>query len=84
MLESDSWPSSSAKEDYDPVAFVYTSNGAPNSKRMRLNIMSPRLSAALEQTNLSSRNPTFILNEVAYSLAHAVTDLNINRSIVLI
>lgn len=42
--------------------------------------MSQRLSSALDRTNVSSRNATFIVSEVASSLGHDVNDLNINRS----
>ena len=79
LLKSDSSPSSCAEGDYDPLNFLSASTGAPASKRVQLNIILPRLSSALDRTNLSSRNATFILNKVASSLRHAVTDLSMNR-----
>src|SRR5688572_23180242 len=61
------------KEDYHPSC---ASGDGPSPKRERLNIMSRRLSSALDRTNVSSRNATFIVSEVASSLRLDVTDLN--------
>ena len=83
VLDSNSSSSSSSAaedtEDHNPPR---ASGGGTTPKRARLNIMSPRLSCALDRTMISSRNATFILSEVASSLGHDVTDLNINRSTV--
>ena len=49
-------------------------------KRARWNIMTPQLAAALDRTQISSRDVTYIVNEAAASLGHDVTDLNINRN----
>ena len=45
-----------------------------------MNIVSRGLASALDRTNISSRNATFVLTEVASSLGHDVTALSINRS----
>ena len=48
-------------------------------KRARRN-MTPQQAAALDRTQISSRDKTYIVTEAAASLGHDVTDLNINRN----
>lgn len=55
-----------------------TTPSAP--KRARINVLSPGLVAALDRTRMSSRNATFVLSEMASSLGHDVSDVNINRN----
>ena len=49
-------------------------------KRARINIVSPGLASALDRTKMTSRNATFVLSDVAISLGHDVSSLNINRN----
>jgi len=48
------------------------------AKHAKIKILSPRLISALDRTKFSSRNATFVLSEVAPSLGHDVSTLNIN------
>ncbi len=79
VLSSSSSSSSDEEEsdDDDPSGAV---GGTPAPKRARINIMSPGLASALDRTNISSRNATFVLTEVAASLGHDASDFNINRN----
>ena len=42
--------------------------------------MTPQLAAALDRMQISSRDATNVVTEVAASLGHDVIDLNINRN----
>ena len=54
--------------------------GAPIQRRATKNVVTPELAAALDRTKTSSRKATYILSEMASSLGHDVSTLNINRS----
>ena len=49
-------------------------------KRARINVLSPGVITALARTNLSSRNATHVLSEMASSLGQDVSKVNINRN----
>ena len=42
--------------------------------------MSPQLASALDQTNVSDRNATYLIAATAQSLGHYITDFNISRA----
>ena len=48
-------------------------------KRATKNVITPELTAALYRTKTSSRNATYVLREMATSLGHNISDININR-----
>jgi hypothetical protein len=77
VFTSDSSSSESGGEETEPPG---AAAGVPTVKRARMNIVSRGLASALDRTNISSRNATFVLTEVASSLGHDVTALSINRS----
>jgi hypothetical protein len=52
----------------------------PVKKRATKNVVTPGLAAALDRTQTSSRNATYVLSELASGLGHDVSDLNINRT----
>jgi hypothetical protein len=56
-----------------PVAFLH-------GNKVRTNIMTPGVAAALDRTQTTSRNVTFLLSEGASSLGHDVGSLNISRN----
>ena len=49
-------------------------------KRATKNVITPELTAALDRTKTSSRNATYVLREMATSLGHKISDININRN----
>ena len=52
----------------------------PSSKRARVNVLSPGLTAALDKIRMTSRNATYVLNEMATSFGHDVATININKN----
>lgn len=68
--------SSSESEDYIPYEEV---KDFKRKIKPKLNVMTPELGAALDRTNISDRNATFVVAAVVSSLGIDVGTVNINR-----
>ena len=68
--------SSDAETDVESRGEMDKSSFQP--KRARINIITPRLAAALDRSGMSSRDATYVLAEKAKSLGHNIADININ------
>lgn len=73
--------SSSSSQDEDTDEDMGACGAAsPPKRRATRNVMSPNLAAALDRTQVSSRNATYVLSEAASSMGLDAAEFNINPS----
>ena len=78
VLTSSSSDSDTSKNDDGSITNA-TGMLSPPKRRRPQPMVTPELSSALDRSNVSDRNATFVLAAAAHSLGHNVADLAINR-----
>ena len=66
-----------SESDSDPIVNQANISIRKNATK---NVITSELTAALDRTKTSSRNATYILREMATSLGHNISDINIKRN----
>ena len=81
ILDSSTGNTSSTESDasqHEPISS--TSKNHSVKKRLRKEVLSPNLSAALDRTKTTDRMATYTIAKTAQSLGHNVSELILNRS----